>query len=203
MVLVALLGIRSAHAEDGQHSGNEHGTRLRVSEVGIADGQAHESRYGGMLDLGVPDGLMASFVYRPHTELRALFGIGHNSNSPGLRAGLQWSPWQALLAPYLALEAGHYFRADTPDWMRDLAQSAGLKDKTLESVGYQYGNGHLGVAIGGKSLRFCLQMGVSFVRASTLIIKPKPNYTPPVELYRETTIHAWLMSGRAGLLYTF
>jgi hypothetical protein len=156
-----------------------------------------------MLDVGFPDAVMASFAYRARPHLTPHIGIGHNGNSAGLRLGGRWTITPGKTAPYLSLEAGNYFQAKTPGWMRKTAKSAGLKDKTLDRAGYQFASGHLGLGIGRGDFQFYMQTGISFVRANALIIKPKPNYLPPVDLYRDTTVHLWLVSGRLGVLYFF
>jgi hypothetical protein len=176
---------------------------LVLSALVAPPAQADTGCYSGLFDLGFPDGVMASFAYQAHPRLSPHVGLGHNANSLGLRVGGRWTFVDGGVAPYLGLESGHYFQAQTPDWMRETAKSAGLEDKTLDRAGYTFANAHLGVSLGSGKLRFHLQTGISFVRANTLIIKPKPNYTPPVDLYRDTRIHAWLVSGRAGVGYYF
>src|SRR5687768_3283117 len=138
-------------------------------------------RYGVMADLGVPDGLVASFAIREPRLIGAYAGLGYNANSLGARVGVRLEPIVADVAPYLALEGGAYLEAETPDWMRGTAKAAGLDDKTLESVGYRFANLHLGARVGAGATSFYLQGGLSFVSATTGIIKPKPNYEPPVE----------------------
>ena len=165
--------------------------------------EPEHKRFGVMTDLGLPDGLVASFAYRPHRMIAGHAGLGHNSNSPGVRAGVAFSPIQFAVAPYLALDAGHYFEAETADWMRSAAEKAGLDDKTLERVGYSYVNGHLGLRLGSRSAAFTLQFGLSYIDATAEVIKPKPNFVPTVELYRETVVHVWTMSGRGGFVYSF
>ncbi len=162
---------------------------------------AEPHKYGVMADLGLPDGMVASFGYHAHDWITAHAGIGHNTNSFGLRGGVSFEPINYAIAPYLALDAGTYFSADTASWMRGTAKSAGLDDKTLERLGYWYANGHLGVRFGAGSAWVYLQGGVSFIDIDAFVIKPKPNFVPPVDLYRETTVHVWTVSGRLGFLY--
>jgi hypothetical protein len=165
--------------------------------------RAEPGPYGVMGDVGLPDGLVASFAYRLHDHFDGHLGLGHNSNSFGARAGAAWLPLRRTVSPYLALEGGWYLQGDTADWHRSTARSAGLDDKTLERVGYRFLNGHLGARFGTATAAFTLQAGVSFIDATAHIIKPKPDYQPPVDLYRETVVHVWGLSGRAGLIYWF
>lgn len=179
------------------------GMVISAAPAASADG-APPGRYGIMGDLGLPDGMVGSFAYRAHQHVGAHVGLGHNTNSFGLRAGAAWLPLApAVVAPYLALEGGLYFSADTAGWLRSAAKSAGLDDKTLERLGYRYANLHLGARFGRGAAAFYIQGGVSFISATAGIIKPKPNYEPPVDLYRETVVHVWTLSGRAGLVYFF
>jgi hypothetical protein len=164
---------------------------------------AEPDRYGVMADIGLPDGIVGSFSYRALDWVSAHIGVGHNTNSFGLRAGARLDPLDRVIAPYLSVDAGVYGDADTASWMRSTAQSAGLDDKTLERLGYWYANGHLGVRFGSGSAWIYLQGGVSYIDIDATVIKPKPNFVPPVDLYRETVVHVWTASGRGGFLYRF
>ena len=79
------------------------------------------SRYGVMVDIGIPDGAVASLAYRAHRDINAHIGIGHNTNSLGLRTGARWTPIHHAISPFVALEAGHYPEAQPADWMLDSA----------------------------------------------------------------------------------
>jgi hypothetical protein len=164
---------------------------------------AETKRYGTMFDLGFPDAAMASFAYRARPQLMPHVGLGYNANSVGLRVGGRWTFLPGDASPFFALDAGNYFQANTPTWMRKAAKDYGLKDKTMQRVGYQFASGHLGFGVGSGDFQFYMQAGISFVRANALIIKPKPKYLPPVDLYRDTTVNLWLVSGRLGVLYFF
>ena len=167
--------------------------------------RADEHRHGVMGDVGLPDGMVASYAFLAHPGVQLHAGLGHNTNSFGLRAGVLATPFRRrAVTPYAALEGGWYAHADTAGWMQSTAKNAGLDDKTLEAFGYRYLNLlHVGLRIGGGAASFYLQGGVSFISAQASIIKPKPNVEPPVDLYRETTVHVWALSGRAGLMYFF
>jgi len=170
--------------------------------AGPVGADAGSQRYGVLADVGVPDGAVAAFAYRVHPQITTHAGLGHNANGPGIRVGVQLAPFVATVAPYLALAAGHYLRAETPDWLKETAKDAGLDDKSLERLGYQFVDAHLGARF-GKATSVYVQAGVSFIRATADIIKPKPTYVPPVDLYRETTVHVWAVTGQAGLVFYF
>jgi hypothetical protein len=173
---------------------------LLVASVAAAE-ERHSIGVG--MDAGLPDGFVGSVSYRPHDLVTAHIGLGHNTNSFGLRVGASISPVATAIAPYLALEGGTYFEAETASWMRSTAKSAGLDDKTLDRIGYQFANGHLGLRFGKTNAVVFLQAGVSFIRGTAEVIKPKPELMPPVELLRETTVHVWIVSGRGGVVYYF
>ncbi|HEY8145924.1 MAG TPA: hypothetical protein VIG06_24755 [Kofleriaceae bacterium] len=165
--------------------------------------RAEPGPYGVMGDVGLPDGMVASFAYRAHPHIDVHAGIGHNTNSFGGRVGGAWLPIRAIVSPFAALEVGGFLQADTADWMQSTAKSAGLDDKTLERVGYWYSNAHVGARVGSGNAAFYLQGGLTFIDATTHIIKPKPDYVPPVDLYRETEVRVLAIGGRAGLVYWF
>lgn len=165
--------------------------------------RAEPGRVGLMGDVGVPDGLVGGVAVQAHDHIDLHLGVGHNSNSFGGRAGAAWLPLRAVVSPLAALELGGFLPADTDEWLQDSAKSAGLDDKTLRRVGYWYASLHLGARIGAGAAAFTLQGGLSFIDATADIIKPKPSYQPPVDLYRETEVRVWAVTGRIGLLYWF
>ncbi|MBT8493271.1 MAG: hypothetical protein KJO07_09470 [Deltaproteobacteria bacterium] len=164
---------------------------------------ANDGNLGAIAEVGLPSGLTAGVAYRPHRVITTHAGLGHNLNGFGIKAGLQLAPWQLKASPYLALEGGHYFRSDTPEWMAETAKDAGLDDKTLQRLGYTFASTHLGLRMGSGQPAFFIQAGLSFVRAGTDYIKPKPLLTPPVDLYRETIVNLWLIGGQMGVIWYF
>ena len=63
--------------------------------------------FGVMADVGLPDGVGASLVYRPAKWLRVTGGGTYNMISSGLRAGASLLPFG--WGPSLTVEGGHYF----------------------------------------------------------------------------------------------
>ena len=173
-----------------------------VGQVAHAD-HADGGRFGVATEVGVPDGVMVAGAYHAHPLLTTHVGLGYNLNSPGLRIGATFAPLSGSVTPLATLELGHYFAADTPEWMRETAKDAGLNDKTLIRLGYTFINTHLGLRVGSPRIGVRLHGGLSFVAAKALVIKPKPNFTPPVELYRETSVRVWTLSGKLGMEYNF
>jgi hypothetical protein len=121
-------------------------------------------RFGIAGSVGVPDGVVASALFRPIDRLRLSAGGTWNYFGFGLQAGVGLKPFQWPIAPTLDLEAGHYFDADMT-WLAD--QNAGVPTELrplLRNVGYSYANLHAGVEIGSsRSLVFFARAGISYL----------------------------------------
>jgi hypothetical protein len=129
---------------------------------------AHKKKrqFGAMLDLGVPDGVMASFVYRPLKLARFHGGLGYNGISPGFRLGGDFLPlgW----GPSLGLAYGHYFDGDANGLVGTFAGSApdGAGSLLLKSVGYDYVNLRVGMEFGGDRFTFFIRGGLCWMHAT-------------------------------------
>jgi hypothetical protein len=136
------------------------------ASTGEAEGraQAQPRRFGAMLDLGVPDGVIASFVYRPHKLARVHAGLGYNGISPGVRLGAAFLPlgW----GPSLDLDYGHYFEGDANGLVGMFAGVAKEDRALLSSVGYDYVNLRAGMEFGGDRFTFLVRGGLSWVHTS-------------------------------------
>ncbi len=121
-------------------------------------------RLGLAASAGVPDGLVASALFRPIDMLRVSAGGTRNWFGFGVQGGVGVKPFQWAIAPTLDLEAGHYFDADMR-WVAD--QNAGVPTELrplLEKVGYSYANVHLGIELGSsRSLVLFFRAGISYV----------------------------------------
>jgi len=121
-------------------------------------------RFGIAGSVGVPDGVVASALYRPIDMLRLSAGGTWNYFGFGLQAGVGVKPFHWPIAPTLDLEVGHYFDADMT-WLAD--QSAGFPTELrplLEKVGYNYANLQAGIEIGSsRSLVLFARAGVSYL----------------------------------------
>lgn len=135
-----------------------------AAEAASSSDSPHKARqFGAMLDLGVPDGTMLSFVYRPIRMARLHAGAGYNGIGPGLRLGGVFLPFGA--GPSLSLDYGHYFEGDANgivNMFGDTAEGRVL----LESVGYDYVSLRAGVDLGGDRFTFFARGGVSWVRTT-------------------------------------
>jgi hypothetical protein len=119
-------------------------------------------QFGAMFDLGVPDGTMLSFVYRPVSLARLHAGAGYNGVSPGLRLGAALLPFGD--GPSISLDYGHYFEGDA----NGLAGLVGSKDDNvlLERVGYDFVNLRAGMELGGDRFTFFTRGGISWIRTT-------------------------------------
>jgi hypothetical protein len=119
--------------------------------------------FGVMFDLGVPDGIMLSGMYKPIRWARANLGLGYNGVSPGIRLGGALVPFGT--GPFFSLDLGHYFGGDANGLVRTFA---GDHDNTvvLEDVGYDYMNLRIGAEIGGDRFKFMVRGGFTFIRST-------------------------------------
>lgn len=124
-------------------------------------------RFGVLFDVGVPDGLGLSGVYRPMHWLRLHGGLTHNLGALGLRGGVSFAPFYFPLTPTLSVDVGRTFSAD----YRSIARKAGLDDPKfdplLRDLTYTYANAHLGLEVGAaRRFVFFLRGGVSYFALS-------------------------------------
>lgn len=131
--------------------------------AGSSDAPREDRQFGAMLDLGVPDGTMISFVYRPIRMARLHAGAGYNGISPGLRLGGVFLPFGA--GPSLSLDYGHYFEGDA-NGVVNLFSDTREGRVLLESVGYDYVSLRAGVDLGGDRFTFFARGGISWLRTA-------------------------------------
>lgn len=117
-------------------------------------------KLGVSADLGVPEGLAVSFVYRPWRPLRLHAGPAWNYVSWGLQGGVDLVPVTWAVSPVLSLEGGHHLDADLSRFARS---STGLS-AVLRGVSYDYAAVLLGVELGaGRGLVLSLRAGLGYV----------------------------------------
>jgi hypothetical protein len=136
---------------------------------------------GIMADAGIPDGLQGSLVLRPWKALRASVGGGYNMISKGVRVGVTLLPFGR--GPSGTLEAGRYFEGD--------ATSAAAKffgpgiegsafGPSLQRIGYDFANAHLGLDFGYKRVTFYIHGGMSYVHAQVHHVDTLINSSPSI-----------------------
>jgi hypothetical protein len=150
---IALAVPASVHAED----------QATVAAALQARQAARWPIVGAMVDVGVPDGLMASLVVRPWKWFRVYGGGGSNTVSKGYRGGFSLIPFGS--GPALSLECGRYGEGNANGLVRSLAGDQWSNSPLLEKVGYDFANAHAGLEFGGKHFTFFVHGGVSMVWA--------------------------------------
>jgi len=115
--------------------------------------------FGAMVDVGVPDGLIASLAIRPWRWLRLSVGGGSNGFGWGWRTGISLLPFGA--GPSASFEYGRYQDGDA----NSLAKRVGFgSSPLLERVGYEYVNAHLGLDFGSRRFVFFVHGGITMLR---------------------------------------
>ncbi|HZH02608.1 MAG TPA: autotransporter outer membrane beta-barrel domain-containing protein [Myxococcaceae bacterium] len=119
------------------------------------------TRWGLLLDAGIPDGIGLSAVYRPFRPFRFHGGLVTNTASYGLRAGVTYVPFYFAVSPSLTLEGGHLFEGDL-----SFLQAFGLSQEDAERSRFKYNfaNAHVGLEMGSpRRFLFFLRAGLSYV----------------------------------------
>jgi len=169
---------------------------------------ARDHTYGVMVDAGLPDGVNTSFIYRPSPQLRLHVGGGYNLISKGLRAGATMLTNPGTFSGSFSLEAGHYFPGDANElagvFTGDKETSLGV----LKSVGYNYGNAHVGVEMGIRRFTFYFHVGMSFMmtKASNineLFAEDVEDGEPMVEIRDDPSLLFYTLSARFGAIVYF
>lgn len=119
---------------------------------------------GAMVDVGVPDGLIGSVVFRPWKWVRVYGGGGSNTVSKGWRVGGAWIPFGS--GPSLSFEYGSYGAGDANSLVRSMTGGDWSGTPLLSKLAYDYANAHVGLEFGGKYFTFFLHGGVSRVWAN-------------------------------------
>jgi hypothetical protein len=117
-----------------------------------------------MGDLGFPEGIGVSLVYRPIWFTRLYAGPTYNFIAPGLRLGATAVPFHFFVTPTLTGEYGHAFEGDASG----LASSFGSLDPAeklaLKKVGYDYLSVQLGIESGSpRTFAWFVRVGLAWV----------------------------------------
>lgn len=162
-------------------------------------------RFGAMFDLGVPDGTMLSFVYRPVDIARFHAGAGYNGISPGLRIGAALLPlgW----GPSVSLDYGHYFEGDANGLAGVFGASADEGSVLLERVGYDFVSLRAGMELGGDRFTFFARGGISWLRTTIhefdSLIEPSDadaNGRTTITVNQDPVLNAFVPSLQLGLI---
>jgi hypothetical protein len=163
---------------------------LCVMVLGSAAAAETLPSVGVMADAGLPDGAMASIVYRPFNALRLHAGVGNNAISTGVRAGFTLVPFKSVVTPTLSFDYGHYPEGDANPIVERFFGDE-YSAEMLEHIGYDFANAHLGFAFGRKRATFYVQGGMSRTTATLHDDSTTVNLT------------MWSPSARIGLVVYF
>ncbi len=160
-------------------------------------------RWGLLVSGGFPEGLAASVVFRPVSEVRLYAGPMWNYVGWGAQGGVTIIPWQLGISPFLSLEAGRYFAAD----VTFLAGSAGGVPADIEPllrhVAYDYASAHLGVEIGTRdAFAIVVEAGISylsFTASGTASSQVDVSGTPATVTFTDPHLRGTAPSVRVGI----
>lgn len=169
---------------------------------------ARDHNYGVMVDAGMPDGVNTSFIYRPAPQLRLHAGGGYNFISQGVRAGVTMLVLDNWISPSFSLELGHYFAGNANGLAGALIGDQGINLGVLQSVGYNYGNGHIGVEVGIRRFTFYLHLGMSFMmtearQLNELFTEAAEPGEPMIEIRDDPSLLFYTVSARLGVIVYF
>lgn len=135
---------------------------LGASGEALAEDNAPRVKWGVMLDVGVPDGIGASAVFKPLQWLRLNAGVTSNTISVGMRGGVSLLPLSTFLAPSFNLEAGRYLGGDYNTLVERLGGSTSASTALISDVSYNYASASVGLNVGpANSWGLFLNVGLS------------------------------------------
>ncbi len=164
-----------------------------------------QPRFGVSTDVGVPDGLVTSFVVRPVSWFRAHAGVGYNAVSPGLRAGatLALPTW---FSPTLSVAYGRYREGDANPVVRMVTGDSAFHSGILDRVGYAFADGYVGLQLGRERVAFSIEAGYSRVTgrvrglgAPSDAMTSNPEAATTFAVAEDPRVVAWTVSARIGL----
>jgi hypothetical protein len=117
-----------------------------------------------MVDLGFPDGIGLSLVYRPVQYTRLYAGPTYNLLAPGLRVGGTLVPFHFYLTPTLTGEYGHAFPGDAGKLVAKFGNLDPSERLLLRKLGYDYLSLQLGLETGSpRTFAWFLRAGLAWL----------------------------------------
>ncbi|HEX8436101.1 autotransporter outer membrane beta-barrel domain-containing protein [Archangium sp.] len=137
-----------------------------VPAAPAAPAKRPHTRWGLLLDGGVPDGVGASLLYRPMSWLRLSGGLATNTIGVAARAGVGVA-FYFPITPSLNVDVGHYFPADYGSALSKrfgMNTSDELVSLVLKDFGYDFATASVGLELGSpRYFSFFLRAGLSYV----------------------------------------
>ena len=134
--------------------------------VSASVASADAPRFGVTSDVGVPDGATAALVYRPVRPLRVSAGLAYNMISTGVRAGITYVPFASWFTPTLTVAYGHYQDGDANPLARMVTGDKTIAEASLQRVGYDFADAHVGLEFGRTWFTFYIHAGMSRVNGT-------------------------------------
>ena len=143
-------------------------------------------------------------------QLRLHLGGGHNLIGKGIRAGVTMLTRRGWFSPSLTFEAGHYFRGNANRLVQQVTENETIDITALQSVGYRYGNAHIGFEMGVRRLTFYFHAGGSFIMTTLRGLNdtiaeqmPADEGDPMIEIRDDPDVLAFTISARLGFILYF
>lgn len=150
---------------------------------------------GVMADVGVPDGATASLAVRPVRSITVHAGVGHNYVSRGVRAGVTVAPFaSSVIRPTLSVDYGRYAEGDANPIVRMVSGDASYYNATLERLGYDFANAHVGFEIGHRFM-FYVRAGASRMTGAVHGLAAD---SESITFTQEPRATLWTVSARLG-----
>ncbi|QRK06439.1 autotransporter outer membrane beta-barrel domain-containing protein [Archangium violaceum] len=132
------------------------------TEPGAPSVRPH-TRWGLMLDGGLPDLAGASVLYRPLPWLRFSGGLATNTAGVAVRAGVGVA-FYFPITPSLNVDVGHYFGADyRPLYQRLGGSSSDEGAELLKDLSYDFASATVGLELGSpRHFVFFVRAGISY-----------------------------------------
>ena len=172
--------------------------------------------YGLSLDVGVPDGATLALALRPRPSLRFDAGISYNGISYGARGGVTFAPLTALaphatpaswLTPTVSFDYGHFGDGDANPLARLVTGNPMFESPTLERVGYDYADAHVGLELGRTSFVFYVHAGASRITGAVhdldAVGTGSGGKMSPITFGNDPTVTLTMLSARIGCIYYF
>ncbi len=120
-------------------------------------------KFGLQLDAGLPDGIGASFVFRPVRLVNLSAGAVTTGVSAGARVGVHLMPLGGFLRPTVGVEVGRIFEGQVP-WVLNFA-GADRYTGLAERVSYDFANFQVGLEVGTRKFAVFARAGLGQVHA--------------------------------------